>query len=185
MSKLIFFLHSAGAQGTHEGSSDFVAWLKRVLGTEFKVVHPKMPNPEAPDYAPWKAKLKKELVKLKGEVILIGHSLGGSVLLKCLTEESFTNPIAWMFLVSVPFWGGDENWQEETFTLPRNFVKKLPEIPNVFLYHSVNDPIVSSEHQALYAEKFPHATIRKLSGDEHAFRQGIPELVTDIRSLKG
>ena len=79
MKKQVFFLHSAGAQGPHEGSSDLVAWLKKELGTGYEIMHPIMPHPESPDYALWKAKLKKELPKLEGEIILIGHSIGGSV----------------------------------------------------------------------------------------------------------
>jgi uncharacterized protein len=111
--ELIFFLHSGGPQGPHEGSGDFVSWLRDTLGSEYNVIHPGMPNPEAPEYAPWKAKLGKELGQLKDGVIFVGHSLGGAVLLKYLAEEPFENPIAGMFLVSAPFWGGDENWQYE------------------------------------------------------------------------
>jgi uncharacterized protein len=184
MTDQVFFLHSAGAQEPHEGSSDLVAWLKEALGPKYDVLHPKMPNPEAPDYAPWKAKLKKDFVKLKGEVIFIGHSLGGSVLLKYLAEEPFANPIAGLFIVSAPFWGGDENWQYEPFTLSEDFAKRLPDIPKAFLYHSANDPIVPVAHQALYAEKLPRATVRRLDGDEHVWGLGLPELAADIKSLQ-
>lgn len=97
MNKQVFFLHSAGAQGPHEGSSDLVAWLKDALGSECHVLHPKMPNPKEPDYQAWKAELRKELAKLSGEVTFVGHSLGGSVLLKYLAEEPFTNPITGCF----------------------------------------------------------------------------------------
>nr|WP_235788441.1 alpha/beta hydrolase [Salipaludibacillus sp. CUR1] len=45
-----------------------------------------MPNPENPEYILWKKQLEKELDKLNGDVILVGHSLGGSVLLKYLSE---------------------------------------------------------------------------------------------------
>jgi predicted alpha/beta hydrolase family esterase len=179
----VFFLHSAGAQGPHEGSSDFVAWLTDALGSACNVLHPKMPNSEEPDYEIWKAGLGKEFAKLSGEVILVGHSLGGSVLLKYLAEEPFGNSIAGIFLVSAPFWGGDADWQHESFRLPKDFAKKLPQIPRIFLYHSVNDPIVPFAHHRLYAEELPHATIRKLKGNEHTFSQGLPELAADIQRL--
>ena len=182
--KLIFFLHSGGPQGPHEGSSDFASWLRDTLGSEYKVIHPAMPNPEAaPDYALWKAKLGKELGKLKEGVILVGHSLGGAVLLKYLTEGPFENPIAGMFLVSAPFWGGDENWQCEPFTLPKNFARNLPKIPKMFLYHSREDEIVPFAHLALYSDQLPQATVRKLDGDEHVFRRGLPRLVEDIKGF--
>jgi predicted alpha/beta hydrolase family esterase len=183
MKRQVFFLHSAGAQGPHEGSSDFVAWLTDALGSACNVLHPKMPNPEEPDYEPWKAELGKELAKLSGEVTFVGHSLGGSVLLKYLAQEPFRNPITGMFLVSAPFWGGDPDWQHESFRLPKDFAKKLPQIPRIFLYHCVNDPIVPFAHHRLYAEELPHATIRRLKGSEHTFSQGLPELARDIQRL--
>ena len=183
MNKQVFFLHSAGAQGPHEGSSDLVAWLKDALGSECHVLHPKMPNPKEPDHQAWKAELRKELAKLSGEVTFVGHSLGGSVLLKYLAEEPFTNPITGVFLVSAPFWGGDEDWRHESFTLPKDFARKLPTIPRIFLYHSVNDPIVPFAHHRLYVEALPNSTIRELKGNEHVFSQGLPELAADIRHL--
>ena len=183
MMRQVFFLHSAGAQGPHQGSSDLVAWLTDALEPECNVLHPKMPNPEEPDYQAWKAELGKELAKLSGEATFIGHSLGGSVLLKYLAEEPFTNPIAGMFLVSVPFWGGDEDWQHGAFTLPKDFGKKLPTIRRIFLYHSVNDPFVPFAHHRLYGKELPNATIRKLKGNEHTFNQGLPELAADILCL--
>jgi predicted alpha/beta hydrolase family esterase len=183
MKRPIFFLHSGGPQGPHEGSGDFVNWLRDTLGSEYKVIHPTMPKPEAPDYAAWKAKVGKELGKLKDGVIFVGHSLGGAVLLKYLTEEPCENPIAGMFLVSAPFWGGDENWQYEPFTLPKNFAKNLPKIPKVFLYHSWEDEIVPFAHLALYSDQLPQATVRALDGNEHVFRRGLPRLVEDIKGL--
>lgn len=185
MKQKIFFVHSAGPQGRHEGSSDLVAWLKKELGSGYDVIHPKMPHPKTPDYGPWKTKLKKELAKLKGEMMFVGHSLGGSVLLKHLAEEPFATPISGIFLVAAPFWGGDKNWKYEPFILPKDFAKRIPRIPKLFLYHSKNDPIVPFAHQALYAEQLPDATIRRLNGDVHDFSQGLPELAADIRTLKG
>ncbi len=88
MKKQILFIHSAGAQGPHEGSGRLVAHLQKGLGPEYQVLYPIMPDPENPAYEPWKAQLEKELTALEGEAILVGHSLGGSVLLKYLSEEA-------------------------------------------------------------------------------------------------
>ena len=174
----IFFLHSAGPQGPHEGSSDLVAWLKRQLGPGVSIVNPVMPKPDDPDYAGWKAALKQELAKFEGEVILIGHSLGASVLLKFLAEEGFRNPIAGLFLISTPFWGSDDEWG-----LPEDFAARLPRIPNVFLYHSTDDPEVSFTHLKRYAARLPQAKIREIPGAEHVFSSGLPQLIDDLHSI--
>ncbi|WP_408010293.1 hypothetical protein ACJROX_08385 [Pseudalkalibacillus sp. A8] len=84
MKKYVLFIHSAGAQVLHQGSSELAAYLKDALGYEYDVLNPKMPEPENPEYTLWKVQIEKELSALDGEVMLIGHSLGGSVLLKYL-----------------------------------------------------------------------------------------------------
>lgn len=181
--KQLFFLHSAGPQGIHEGSSDFVAWLSTNLGSEYTIHHPIMPSPEDPDYEPWKAQLRQELAKLAGDVILIGHSLGGAVLLKYLTEEKIAANITGLFLCATPFWGADNDWQYEPFTLPDNFAELLPSIPVIHLYHSTGDPYAPFEHLAHYKQALPQAIDHEVSGDSHAFDHGLPLLVQDITVL--
>src|SRR5687767_8026656 len=59
--KTVLFLHSAGPQGPGQGSSEFVRHLKKELGPGYSVLAPKLPRPQDPDYAPWKAKLAATL----------------------------------------------------------------------------------------------------------------------------
>ncbi|MFB1051250.1 hypothetical protein [Paraliobacillus sp. JSM ZJ581] len=61
-------------------------------------------------------------------MIIIGHSLGGSVLLKYLSEQAFNQFIARLFLIAAPYWGKDDDWQGEEYTLLENFNSKLPKI---------------------------------------------------------
>jgi len=181
--KQIFFLHSAGPQGKHEGSSDFIAKLSEGLGPDYKIIHPVMPHSEDPDYAPWKVQLHKELQPLQGDIIFVGHSLGGAVLLKYLTEERIAARIAGIFLCATPFWGADENWQYEPFTLPDSAADKLAVIPNIYLYHSKNDPFVPFAHSQHYKHLITQAVMRPIEGYSHAFEDGLPKLVEDIKAL--
>jgi uncharacterized protein len=181
--KRVFFLHSAGPQGEHEGSSDFIAWLAKELGPEYTITHPTMPQPENPDYEPWKTQLRAELNKLHGNIILVGHSLGGAVLLKYLTEEKIPAHISGMLLCATPFWGADDNWQYKPFTLPDNFADSLPNIPAVHLYHSKDDPYVPFAHLERYLQAWPGAIKHTIEGSSHAFDKGLPQLVRDIKVL--
>lgn len=183
MSRQILFIHSAGPQGPHEGSSDFIASLRDALGAEYSILSPIMPHPASPAYEPWKEKLTAVLAGLHGEIIVIGHSLGGSVLLKYLSEESHHAAIAGLFLVATPYWGSDEDWQAEEFILQDGFASKLAGIPRIMLYHSDDDEIVPINHSLLYAEELPNAALRTLHGRGHSFNTGLPELVDDIRGL--
>ncbi|WP_100013138.1 alpha/beta hydrolase [Lentibacillus sediminis] len=184
MKKHVLFIHSAGSQELHQGSSDLKAYLKEALGNEYNLIDPKMPDPENPKYTLWKAQLEKEFASLNGEMLLIGHSLGGSVLLKYLSEEACKQSISGLFMIAAPYWGGDDDWLAKEYTLSENFASKLPQISQVFLYHSRNDKVVPSAHLEHYQEKLPQANTRILDGTEHAFSDGLPELVNDIRKFR-
>jgi len=180
--KEILFIHSAGPQGLGEGSTGLTTYLHDVLGAQYPLHRPLMPDTENPRYHSWKAKLENEFAQLGKDVILIGHSLGGTVLLKYLSEEKQDVRIAGLFLISIPHWGA-KDWEIDEFTLDKNFVSKLPRISNVFLYHSKLDKWVPFDHLDYYAKKFPNAKIHALDGYEHEFLYGLPELVEDIRKL--
>lgn len=141
-----------------------------------------MPEPENPRYHLWKTKLEKELAMAENGLLLVGHSLGGSVLLKYLSEEPFYKLIRGMFLVAAPFWG-KKNWEMDEFVLQKDFASRLPQVSNMFLYHSRRDKWVPFSHMQHYAAIFPGAKARAIDGDEHEFSAGLPELIQDIKSL--
>jgi uncharacterized protein len=182
MKKKIVFVHSAGPQGPHEGSHDLVDYLRKSLGAKYDIEYPTMPDPDRPDYKKWKTKLEKILGAQKGDLILIGHSLGGLVLLKFLSEKEFKKNIAGLFLVELPYWG-KKDWEIEEFVLHQDFETKLPSIQKIFLYHSSGDEWVPFSHLDDYTKKFPDAVVRRLGGDEHGFGSGLPVLAEDIMQV--
>ena len=183
MKKQVLFIHSAGAQGIHQGSSDLIAYLKDTLHDDYHLIHPIMPNPEDPKYVLWEAQLEKELMMLDDEVIIIGHSLGGSVLLKYLSEKTIPCSISGLFIIAAPYWGKDKDWQASDYILSENFAAKLPTIPKIFLYHSIHDKVVPFTHFKHYKQKLPMANTQILNGNEHDFSNGLPKLVNDIKGL--
>jgi hypothetical protein len=184
MKKQILFIQGGG-EGAYEEDGELVAYLRDALGAAYEVLYPQMPNESDPDYEPWKVQIKKELAALEGEVILIGHSLGSSFLLKYLAEEKIEKSIAGIFLMATPYWGGDGWLYEgyEAIALPEGFASKLPSGAPIFLYHGRDDETVPFAHLALYAEKLPQATIRALDGRGHQFNNDLSEVVEDIKSL--
>jgi uncharacterized protein len=184
MPKQIFFAHSGGAQSRPgQGSFDFVEWLQESLKKEYEIHYPVIEDPEEPTYAMWKAMLNQKLANLSGKILLIGHSLGGSMLLKYLSEEKTSIEIKGLFLVSVPFWG-NAGWDVDDFALGTNFQLYLPDIPIIQLYHCFNDPIVPYEHMEHYKKVIPEAVAYKLIGNDHAFTKGMPKIVENIQSLE-
>lgn len=120
MSKQVLFVHSAGPQNAHEGSDAFKASLVQQLSNDYQWVAPPMPFPEDPTYAQWKSVLDESFASLNDDVILIGHSLGGSVLLKYLSEETCHVSISTLCLIASPFWGVDQ-WRRKDFVLAEDF----------------------------------------------------------------
>ena len=181
MTKQVLFIHSGGTQGIRQGSSYLVTYLRTMLGSDYHVLSPDMPEPEHPEYRHWKNELDRDMALLRNDVILVGHSLGGSVLLKYLSEHPFPKPIAGLFIVAAPFWGL-EHWDVDEYCLLDDFQQYLPPMNRIVLYHSRDDSVVPFSHLKTYAAKLPWATIRETRG-QHLFLHGLPELITDIKTI--
>ena len=183
MKKQILFIHSAEKQETGAGSNHIVNYLREHSGEEYDIFYPKMPDPENPTYDAWKRIISKEFTWLEGDVILIGHSLGGSVLLKYLSEEKIENNISGLFLIAAPHWGKDKDWMIDEYFLQKDFASKLPPIKKIFMYHSRDDEWVPFSHLFYYKDELPQAAVRKFGVKGHNFTTGIPELIADLKSL--
>ncbi|MBD8015975.1 alpha/beta hydrolase [Microbacterium sp. APC 3898] len=181
MVQQVLFIHSAGPQGEQEGSWGLVHYLRNELGTAYEVRAPAMPNPEDPKYENWKKRLKEEIASLGDGAVLVGHSIGGSALLKFLSEEEMGKSFAKLISVAAPFWGKDEDWQLEDFTLAEDFVSRNSLLPDVVLFHSIGDDTVPFKHLEKYMENLPSATIKQIPGNDHVFQEGLQELVDEIR----
>ncbi|XID91960.1 alpha/beta fold hydrolase [Paenibacillaceae bacterium WGS1546] len=181
MMKQVLALHGAGTQGRHQGSGDLIENLRTALGTEYHFASPGMPRPEDPDYRSWRDKLLGELDMLRGDLLLVGHSLGGSVLLKVLSEHAVVPRVSGLFVVAAPYWGADEHWQAKEYELRGDFASRLANIP-IYLYHSRDDEVVPFEHLGRYAKAVPDATVRDLDRFGHAYREPCEPLLRDIRN---
>lgn len=181
MSKRLLFVHGGG-QGAYEEDRKLAANLRDALGATYDLRYPKMPNEESPVYEAWKDQIAKELVALDDEVILVGHSLGASILLKYLSEEKVEKPVAGLFLIAPPYWG-TEDWEVDEYALQPDFTSKLPEELPVFFYHSRDDEWVPFAHLALYAEKLPQATIHEFDDRGHQFDDDLSEVARDVKRL--
>jgi len=180
LTKQILFIHGGGGESAYEEDAILVASLQNDLGVAFDVRYPKMPLEESAGYADWKIQIAKELSTLDNHVILVAHSVGGSILLKYLTEEQVEKPIAGLFLLAAPYFGGDENWNYPEMNLPQDFATKLPSIARIFLYHSRDDEVVPFAHLAMYAAKLPQATVRVFDKGGHQFGNDLAEVAQDI-----
>jgi predicted alpha/beta hydrolase family esterase len=181
MKQQVLFIQGAG-KGAYEEDGELVKSLRERLGTEYNVRYPKMPEEEDQGYEAWKAQISKELAKIDDEVILVGHSVGSSMLLKYLSEENVKDSIPGIFLIAAPYWGSG-GWEMDKFSLDEERASKLLRGTPIFFYHSRDDDIVPFPHLALHAEKFPQATIREFDGRGHQLNNDLSEVAGDIKGL--
>lgn len=183
MRKQILFAHSGGTQnGPGMGSYDFVKWLRESLGDQYEISYPIIEDPEAPTFEMWETMLDQQLVQKNHPVMLIGHSLGGSMLLKYLSEQESDFNITGLFLVATPYWGKG-GWNVDDFKLKKDSSKHLPSLSELHFFHCSNDPIVPFEHLNSYKQDFPNAMVHELQCNSHVFADGLPELVEIIKNL--
>lgn len=181
MKTQVLFIQGAG-EGAYEEDEKLAVALQDALGTEYQVSYPHMLGEQNPEAKAWMNQISNELASLDGSVVLVGHSAGGSVLLKYLLKESVTKPIAGIFLISIPYWSPEDEEGEE-YTLHDGFASQLPQGVPIFLYQSRDDEWVPFAHLAVYAEKIPQATIREFDGRGHQFNNDLSEVAADIKSL--
>ena len=184
----LLFIQGAG-EGAHQEDAILVERLRHALGGDHDVTYPAMVDEENAPYDAWKQQVEAELAGAQKSVVLVGHSVGASMLLKILADTGTiqtTHRIAGIFLLAAPFWGGD-GWLYdgyEELELPADMAHRLPPNVPVFLYHCQDDEIVPFAHLALHARLLPEAEIRGMLEGGHQFGNDLSPIATDIRNLE-
>ena len=179
--KHILFIHGAGAEA-YPGDRALSQSLQSHLGKDYRVMYPQMPDADNPTYENWKNKIFSSLRNLQGEIYLVGHSFGGSTLIKALTQETMPQTIAGLFLLAAPFWGA-KDWEYDVYALRPDATDHLDKSIPLYMYHCKDDDIVPVEHLAMYAAVFPHAMTREQDSGGHQFDDNIAVVADDIRNL--
>lgn len=180
----IAYLHNKEVNLDRLLSRDWKMNLQESLGDEYQVIAPRMPNANNAKYKEWKIWFDKLVPLMTGEVILIGHSLGGIFLAKYLSEEKPFAHIKATILVAAPYdtEGMDESLGD--FVLPKDLSQLSQQGGEVMLYQSEDDPIVPFLQIEKYHIALPDAKMRIFTDRQHFNQETFPELVEDIRNLK-
>ncbi len=96
MVKHLIFFQGGGSEEDYEADAKLVASLKSKLGSEYSVHYPLLPDNGTPDLGR-REQISHEISASEDNVILVGHSLGASMLLACVTEIKITKKIAGIF----------------------------------------------------------------------------------------
>ena len=133
-------------------------------------------------YAAWKAALEQQIAGFDDGAILIGHSLGGTILINALAEYPPDRKLSGVLLIAAPFVGAG-GWPSEDIKPSPELGARLPEATPIYLYHGSADETAPFAHIDLYARVIPYALVRRLEGRNHQLDDDLAEVVADVRAL--
>jgi len=160
--------------------SDWKPWLRQKLGSNYEVILPIMPNKTNAQFDEWKIWFEKLIPFLHGGVILVGHSLGGTFLVKYLSENQFKKKIKAVFLVGAVYDKDDDGYSVVSFSLPE---KLNLQTEKIYLYHSKDDLVVPFSTLGQYKKALPKAETKVFEDRGHFNQEEFPELAQDILNL--
>ncbi|RYC68161.1 MULTISPECIES: alpha/beta hydrolase [Spirosoma] len=181
MAKHLLFIQGGGDEG-YQADTTLVASLQELLGNEYDVNYPELTSNESASDFGWIEQIGRKISEAPGDVILAGHSLGASMLLKYLSENPVSKTIKGVFLIATPFWEGHEDWKAG-LKLQENVADRLPKGIPFFFYHCQDDDEVPFSHLALYQQNLPQATFRELNRGGHQLDNALNAVAADMKSL--
>jgi pimeloyl-ACP methyl ester carboxylesterase len=173
-----------GGKGTHdEWDNKLVASLRQELGQDYEIHYPRMPSEDDPSYALWKTALERIFGTLRDGAILVGHSVGGTILVKVLAEQLSARAFGAIFLIAAPF-AGDGGWSADDLQFPPDLAARLPKGVPIHFYHGLEDEVAPASHLDLYARAVPQARVHRLPGRDHQLSNDLREVAAAILSLE-
>ena len=179
----VLFVQGGGA-GTHDDwDAALVESLQRQLGDGYDVRYPRMPDEDDPNYTAWSAAVRDELAGLADGAVVVGHSVGGTILVAALAERPPERTVAALVLVAAPFVGAG-GWPGEEFELTGDLGTRLPHGMPVHLFHGLDDRTAPPAHADLYARAIPQAQLHLLPGRDHQLNDDLAEVAQAISTLR-
>lgn len=159
--------------------------LEKRIGTFCDVFFPKMPNGTSAHYEEWKIWFERMLPFLRGDIVLVGHSLGGIFLAKYLSENKIRKKVKGLVLVAAPFDDTDSSESLGDFRFKGSLDGVARQVRQVHIIHSEDDPVVSFVQAFKYKNALPSAHMMCFSDRGHFNMDEFPEMVRLLRSLLG
>jgi predicted alpha/beta hydrolase family esterase len=182
MKRQVLFVQGGGEDVHDTWDNHLVDSLSRELGNDYHIVYPRMPTESDPSYARWAPAIQKELKKLSDGAIVVGHSVGATVLIHVLAADPPPIKLAGIFLVAAPFIG-EGGWPSDEVEPRPHLGDDLPGGVPVYLYHGSADEEVPPAHLKLYGHVIADAVTATLKGRDHQLGNDLKEVAGDIRSL--
>ena len=172
-----------GGQGTHdEWDGKLVDSLRAELGPRYEVRYPRMPEDDDPNVATWIPAIRQELASMEDGAVVVGHSIGATLLLHALESEPPDRPLGAIVLLAAPF-VGQGGWDDDDFEFTNETGGRLPADVPVHVFFGLEDDTVPPSHAELWAEAIPQARLHALPGRDHQLGNDLADVATVIRAL--
>lgn len=170
-----------GREGTHDDwDQKLVDSLRESLGDGFDVRYPRMPAEDDPSDTAWGPAIRSALGALEDGDVVVGHSVGGALLVHTLVEHPPAARLGAIVLLATPF-VGEGGWPGDGFEFDAELGTGLPHGVPVHLFHGLDDETVPPAHVDLYAASIPHAKVHRLPGRDHQLGDDLSEVASAIR----
>jgi predicted alpha/beta hydrolase family esterase len=182
MTTQVLFIQGGGAN-VHDGwDRKLVDSLARELGPGYHVRYPRMPQEDDPTYAAWAPAIRRALDALDDGAIVVGHSIGGTILIHALAEQAPRARLGGLILIAAPF-VGEGGWPSDEIAARADFGARVA--TKVILCHGTADDTVPTAHVHLYARALPGATVRVLADRDHQLNDDLGDVAGEIRARLG
>jgi pimeloyl-ACP methyl ester carboxylesterase len=179
----ILFIQGGGGHDVHDAwDNRLVESLRRELGDGYDVRYPRMPDEDDPKYAKWKPAILREIAGLDEGAILVGHSIGATMLVHALAEEPPKQSPAAIVLISAPYIG-EGGWPSDEIEAKIDLGARLPDGVPVHLFHGNEDETAPPSHADLYAKAIPLAQVHRLPGRDHQLNYDLKEVAEVVRAV--
>ena len=177
----VLFIQGGGA-GTHDDwDNELVDSVSRELGDGYEVRYPRMPDEDDPRHATWGPAIRREIAELDDGAVVVGHSVGATILVQALSEQPPTRVLAAIVLIAAPF-VGEGGWPGDEFVLPKDLGARLPHEVQVHVFHGLQDETAPPSHADLYGLVIPQAQVHRLPGRDHQLNDDLRDVARVIRS---
>jgi predicted alpha/beta hydrolase family esterase len=182
MRQILFI--QGGGQGVHDEWDDkLVVSLEQALGVRNEIRYPRMPDEQDPSSAAWSPTIRRELDSLTDGAVVVGHSVGGTLLVQALVGDSHRRDLAGIVLIGAPFVGAG-GWPGEGFEFSADLGATLPAGVPVHVFHGLEDSTVPPLHAGLYGAAIARAQVHLLPERDHQLNDDLSEVAAALDALQ-
>jgi predicted alpha/beta hydrolase family esterase len=181
-SREVLFIQGGG-EGTHDNWDDkLVDSLRAGLGAGYEVRYPQMPEDDDPSVATWLPAIRQGLESLEDGAVLVGHSIGATLLVHAIESEPPDRPPGAIVLLAAPF-VGKGGWEGDEFEITRDTGNRLPPDVPVHVFYGLEDDTTPVAHADLWSAAIPQARLHPLPGRDHQLGNDLDAVAEVIRAL--